>query len=246
MSIEDKNVDYKSLRKAIGAKSNHRDLAEVCVCFANAQGGEIVIGIEDRDESPPSDQTVSQKDLNKLVKSLRELTDGVGIVNPEIIKHANGGEYFKLRIMPSTRIIATTSSGKVLIRISDNCFTVGSEELTTMAAEKPAFQWEIIVVQKLKLEDVDPDKVAALLGDLRKSDKVSDFIKEKENKELLSFYQLLNYEGFLSNLGVLWLGRPDQRVRLSYPVTVQYIVYNDKDEKVRKKQWHYHLHNPKE
>ena len=57
---------------------------------------------------------------------------------------------------------------------------------------------------------------------------------------------MLNPDGFLTNLGVLWLGTPAQRARLSYPITVQYIVYNEREEKIRKKEWHYHLHNPKE
>jgi len=246
MTPEDKNKDYKSLRKAIGSKANHRDLAETCVCFANAQGGEIIIGVEDKNSSPPSRQQVKQEALNKLMKSLRELTDGVGIVDPKIIQHENGGEYFTLRILPSTRTIATTSSGKVFIRVSDNCFPVGSEELTDLAAEKTAFQWEIIVSQKIKVAEADSNKVNGLLGDLRNSDKVSDFIKEKEDTEILSFYQLLSQEGYLTNLGVLWLGKPAQIARLSYPVTVQYIVYNEKEEKIRKKDWHYHLHSPKE
>lgn len=50
----------------------------------------------------------------------------------------------------------------------------------------------------------------------------------------------------LTNLGILWLGTPAQRARLSYPVTIQYIVYNELDEKIRKHEWHFHLHNPKE
>jgi ATP-dependent DNA helicase RecG len=50
----------------------------------------------------------------------------------------------------------------------------------------------------------------------------------------------------LTNLGVLWLGKPQQRAGLSYPITVQYIVYNEKEEKIRKKEWHFHLHNPME
>lgn len=246
MGVEDKDKDYKSLKKAIGDKSNHKDLAETCVCFANAQGGQVIVGIEDKNESPPPTQRIKQKDLNRLVKSLRDLTDGVGIVNPEILTHDNGGEYFILNILPSTRTIATTTSGKVYIRISDNCYPVGSEELTDLAAEKTAFQWEIIVAQKVRLDDADADKVNDLIQDIKTSDKVSDFIKGKEVREILSFYQLLDNEGYLTNLGILWVGTPAQRARLSYPVAVQYIVYNEKEEKVRKKEWHYHLHNPKE
>ena len=146
MRPEDKNREYKSLRKAIGSKANHRSLAETCVCFANAQGGEIIIGIEDGNDAPPPAQSINQKDMNKLIKSLRELTDGVGLVGPEIKKHDNGGEYISLKVLPSTRTIATTSSGKVFTRVSDNCFPIGSEELTNLAAEKTAFQWEIMTV----------------------------------------------------------------------------------------------------
>lgn len=86
MRPEDKNREYKSLRKAVGSKANHRSLAETCVCFANAQGGEIIIGIEDGNDAPPPTQSLNQKDMNKLIKSLRELTDGVGLVGPEIKK----------------------------------------------------------------------------------------------------------------------------------------------------------------
>lgn len=246
MSIEDQNKDYKSLKKAIGTKANHRDLAETCVCFANAQGGEIIIGIEDKATAPPASQKIKQEDINALLKSLRSLTDGVGIVHNEIITHQNGGEYFILKILPSTRVVATTSSGKVFIRISDNCYPVGSDELTNLASEKTAFQWEIISTQKITLSNADANKIKSLLSDLRASDKVSNFIKEKLDEEILSFYQLLSPEGFLTNLGVLWLGKPSQIARLSYPITVQYIVYNNLEEKIRKKEWHFHLHNPKE
>lgn len=244
--IEDKNIEYKSLRKVVGKTADLKKLAETCVCFANAQGGEIIIGIEDKNSEPPVNQKVNQNDLNKTVSTLRSFTDGVGIVNPEILKHPNGGEYFVLKIMPTTRTIATTSSGKIFIRVSDNCFPVGNEELTDLAAEKTAFQWEVIAPQKVSLANADQIEINSLLDDLRASDKVSDFIKGKENLEILEFYQLVNEQGFLTNLGILWLGTPAQRARLSYPVTVQYIVYNELDVKIRKHEWHFHLHNPKE
>ncbi len=246
MNIEDKNREHKSLKKAIGDKANHRDLAETCVCFANAQGGEIIIGIEDKQDAPPPGQTIKQEDINALVRSLRQLTDGVSIITSDIITHENGGAYFFLNIQPSTRVIATTSSGKVFIRISDSCYPVGSDDLTNLASEKTAFQWEIITVQKVRLPNADAQKIHALLKDLRDSEKVSDFIKAKSDEEILLHYQLLNPEGYLTNLGVLWLGNSNQIARLSYPITVQYIVYNEREEKVRKKEWHFHLHSPKE
>ncbi len=246
MSIENTNKEYKSLKKAIGDKANHHDLAETCVCFANAQGGELIIGIEDKQNAPPALQKIKQEDINGLVKSLRQLTDSVSIVTSNIIIHENGGEYFILNIQPSTRVIATTSSGKVFIRISDSCYPIGSDDLTNLATEKTAFQWEIITAQKVRVKEVNTQKTHALLKDLQSSEKVSDFIKGKSDDEILLHYQLLNTDGYLTNLGILWLGNSSQIARLSYPVTVQYIVYNEMEEKIRKKEWHFHLHSPKE
>jgi ATP-dependent DNA helicase RecG len=146
--MENSNREYKSLRKAIGKQADLKSLAEACVAFANAQGGELIIGIENTESTPPPSQTINLADINKVVSTLRSLTDGVGIVNPEIITHENSGQYFILKVLPSTRTIATTTSGKVFIRITDNSVPVGSEELTDLAAEKTAFQWEIITAQK--------------------------------------------------------------------------------------------------
>ncbi len=241
---EDSNIEFKSIKKAIGQKSDVESLAETCVCFANAQGGTLIIGIEDKESEPPLTQKVNIDEINKVVSRLRSLTDGVGLVNPEIITHENGAEYFVIKILPSSRTIATTTSGKVLIRISDNCYTVRSEELTDLAAEKNAFQWELVVAQKITLQQADIEQINFFLTHIKKSEKVSDFIKQKVDNEILEFYQLLSPEGYLTNLGVLWLGTPAQRARLSYPITFQYLVYNEREEKIREKKYHFHQNNP--
>jgi len=241
---EDSNLDFKSLKKAIGQKSDVESLAETCVCFANAQGGKLVIGIENKESEPPANQKVNIEEMNKVVSRLRSLTDGVGLANPEIIQHNNGGEYFVINILPSSRIIATTSSGKVFIRITDNCYAVKSEELTDLAAEKNAFQWELVVAQKVTIQQADAEQYNFFVNNIRKSNKVSDFIREKSDIEILEHYQLISPEGFLTNLGILWLGTSAQRARLSYPITFQYLVYNEREEKIREKKYHFHQYNP--
>ena len=243
---EDNKRDFKSLKKAIGPNSDVPSLAETCVCFANAQGGELIIGIENKDAAPPQKQKIDVAEMNKVVSRIRTLTNGVGIANPIIHQHENGGEYFSFTILPASRTIATTSSGKVFIRITDNCYPVGSDELTDLAAEKNAFQWELVVAQKIKVDQADSSQIKFFIEKIKASERVSDFVREKSDREILEFYQLLNEEGYLTNLGVLWLGTPAQRARLAYPITFQYLVYNERGEKIRDKKWHYHLHNPME
>ncbi|WP_369765325.1 ATP-binding protein [Flavobacterium sp. WC2429] len=246
MPIEDGNIEYKSLKKVIGRTADLKSLAETCVSFANAQGGEIIVGIENEAIKPDSKQKIKIEDVNSVISRLRDLTDAVALVNPIIIDDENGGQYFKFKILPSSRTIATTSSGKVLIRITDNSVPISGEELTNLAAEKNAFQWELVSNGKINWINANIVDISNFIEDIQKSKIVSDFIKDKSNDEILEYYQLITPEGFLTNLGIIWFGTSAQRARLSYPITVQYIVYNDLEEKIRKKDWHFHIHNPKE
>jgi ATP-dependent DNA helicase RecG len=215
------------------------------VCFANAQGGVLILGVENQTKEPPPEQRIALEMMNSIVSRLRELTDGVAIANPQIFTHENGGNYIQLHILPSQRTIATTTSGKVFIRFTDKCYPISSEELTNLASEKTAFQWEL-VPHKINVSQIEVTSVNSFCTDIRNSKKVSDFIKGLSNLDILRHYQFIDENSNLSNLGILWLGTPMMRARLSYPLTIQYIVYNGDGEKVRKLDWHYHLHNPKE
>ena len=50
----------------------------------------------------------------------------------------------------------------------------------------------------------------------------------------------------MTNLGVLWIGTAKQRSRICYPITVQYIVYDDLENKTNKLEWRDNTRNPKE
>ena len=244
LEFENSQTEYKSLKKVIGKSTDIKDLAKTCVCLANAQGGYLIIGIEDKDKLPPVDQKINENDVNDLIKKLRAHTDSVGLANPIIYPHENGGEYFSIRVLPSTKTIAMTTDGKVYTRVGDECVSVGGVDLTRLAAEKGAFQWELVTL-KADITQIDPVRIDIFLQDIRSSDSVSNFIKELGDIEILEYYKLVD-EGFMTNLGILWLGDFKQRSRLSYPLTVQYIVYNENEEKIRKEEWTLNQLNPKE
>ncbi len=241
---ETNKVEYKSLKKVFGNNANLKDLAKTCVCMANAQGGYLIVGIEDKDKRPPPNQTIDKNQLNKTIKALRSFTDSVGLVNPEITSHHNGGEYASIQIHPSLKTIATTSEGRVYIRVGDECVPVKGEELTRLAHEKGAFQWEFVTT-RYTVHDISQENIVKFTTDMRHSDRVSDFIKEKEDHEILEYFHLID-DTRLTNLGILWLGDYRQRGKLNYPLTVQYIVYNEQEEKIRKLEWNLNRYNPKE
>lgn len=245
MEIEHSQIEYKSLRKAYGAKANLKELAETCVCLANAQGGMLYIGVEDKDKLPPENQKINQKIVNDVLSRLRSLTDSVGLGDAIIETHENGGQYFHFKILQTSRTIATTSSGKILLRIQDKCYPISGEEVTRLAAEKNAFQWELVELKSFKINQIPQNNISSFVKDIRESDRVKESVKQKDDFEILEHYNLVINE-HLTNLGALWLGTTQMRSRISYPITVQYIVYDKYGEKIKKENWHDYEFNPKE
>lgn len=101
------------------------------------------------------------------------------------------------------------------------------------------------MVQKIAINQCDQDKLDKLLEDIRNSKRVSDFIKQKSPNELLLYYQM--YDGiYLTNLGILWIGKREQRANLIYSTVVQFIKYDKDGNKVKKVVWDDFALNPKE
>ena len=58
-------------------------MAKDAVCFANASGGKILIGIEDNEDEPATGQTITDKTLpEKIVKAINHRTINTGIEVP--------------------------------------------------------------------------------------------------------------------------------------------------------------------
>jgi ATP-dependent DNA helicase RecG len=236
--------EYKSLQIVTGGKDKVKDLAATCVCFANAQGGVITIGFDDKTQMPPVGQHIEQKLINNTLERLRGLTFSVALSVSTILIHENGSEYFEITVYPSNKIIATTSDGKIFIRITDKCHAVRGEDLQRIAAEKDAFQWEL-GAKSIFIQDIKINNIIRFAEKIKQSDRVKDSIKEKSDIEILEHYNFVE-NNRLTNLGILWLGTAQQRSRLSYPITVQYIVYDTAEQKTRKIVWDDHTLNPEE
>lgn len=243
------SIDYKSLKKVLDSagkiKSDGlRDLAVTSVAFANMHGGKIFIGIEDKDKQPPLQQTITVKTANETVTRLKSLCFNVGFLLGEIETHANGSQFFSITVYPTLKSVATTADGKIYIRIGDQCQPARSEDIVRLASEKDAFQWEL-QARNLSYTEIPEINIQWFADEIRKSDRVKQNTKELSDIEIIEHYNLID-KGKLTNLGVLWLGTASQRSRLAYPLTVQYIVYDDLEKKIRKEDWQDYSKNPKE
>ena len=241
---EKQKVEFKDLQKIRTGDKGFRELAVTCVAFANAQGGNIYIGFDDKLCAPKPNQQVSEKEANDAATRLRELCFNVALSSSGIQSDENGSQYFILTVSPSMRSIATTSDGKIYIRVADKCMPVRSEDLQNLMDTKGNYQWEIIRT-KFNVDQETIVKLNKLANRIRYSDRAKEHIRQMEDYEIGETYHLID-EGYLTNLGVIWLGTPKQRASICYPNTVQYIVYDALEQKVRREDWHDHTLAPDE
>ena len=243
--VENTLYDKKSLRTVVGKTADFDELAKDCVAFANAQGGIIEIGIENNEKLPPVGQTFDEKLPVNIVNKLAGLTNNITMQADEETK-SNGGKVIVLHIYRSIAI-AMTSKGKIYIRIGDSSVPVtSSEDILRLAADKNSYSWEDAVTQ-FDWHKADPEKLENFLSQIRDSDRVSDFVKSKDTKELLDFFGMTDAESDkMTNLGVLFIGQQTQRGRLSNAPVIQCIKYDEYGEKVNKWLWDDYRMNPKE
>jgi ATP-dependent DNA helicase RecG len=242
---ENNKFDNKSLKKVTGRTADFEELSKDCVAFANSHGGYLAIGIEDGEEKPASDQKIPDDLPEKIIKRINELTINVAL-RPEVIDADNGGQYLKLHVLPSQVSIASTTKGVYYIRDHDSSRPLLPDELSRLISDKPAYSWETKVSLKTQWQKADLTKLSKFVLDIKASDRVSRFVKEKTDEELLSYYQMIDDDGYLTNLGVLWIGKPEQRARLLYSPIVQYIRYDTEEHKVDKMVWNDYSLNPQE
>jgi ATP-dependent DNA helicase RecG len=238
-------LDYKSILKIRTGDKGFKELSTTCVSFANAQGGKIVIGFDDKTKLPPANQFVTLEELNNTVTKLRTLCFNVSLTGSEIHTHENGSQYFFIEVFPSVKSIATTSDGKIYMRVGDQCQPVRSEDIHRLANEKQAYQWEIVCPKTVRINDVATESIIDFTDKIRKSDRVAEHIKQMTDREIIDNYNFTDGD-YLTYLGILWLGNAKHRSKISYPITVQYIVYDDLERKIRKEDWHDNMLTPEQ
>lgn len=244
MNTEQQKIEYKSLQKIRTGEKGFKELSTTCVALANAQGGQIMIGVEDRTKKPAPNQVIPQEEANSAVTRLRGLCFNVGLAVGDVCADETGSQYFAITVFPSLHSYATTSDGKMYIRVADKCEPVRSEDIQRVGEEKGAFQWELVPT-RFELEDENKTNLSKFANDIRQSDRVKQHVKQLDDMEIGEQYHLLDGNK-MTNLGVLWIGTAKQRSRICYPITVQYIVYDDLENKTNKLEWRDNTRNPKE
>ncbi len=104
------------------------------------------------------------------------------------------------------------------------------DDLGRLMADRNSLVWELNVVRSVPVGRHDSKKLSDFLEQVRDSDRVTPFIKNKTDEELLAHYMFAK-DAKLTNLGVLWIGQRDDRAALLHAPLIQCIKYDENDRR---------------
>jgi ATP-dependent DNA helicase RecG len=244
MSLEGQSLDYKSLLAVTGKTADWGELAKDCVAFANAQGGRLLIGIEDGETEPPAAQIIPAGLLEQIQRRISEITVNIVLAVQTQKSPTSGGEYIEV-IISRSAAPASTSDGRYFLRVADSCKPLVGEEVQRLLNERSAQPWETLTTLGISRRDVDSAKLKKFTDAIRASARVKNSVKEKSDAELLDHY-CLAIDSLLTNLGILCVGRAQDRARLGVAPVIQLIKFDADNHKVNKLNWDDHQLTPME
>src|SRR5260370_16718213 len=109
MNAEGQELDLKSIRYALGKQADIDGLACDCVGFANASGGAVLLGIEDRQAEPPTGQRIDDPMIDALRRRIPQITVNVYALPPKPTPKT-GAQYIQIRPPPNHQTIASPSN----------------------------------------------------------------------------------------------------------------------------------------
>lgn len=217
---ENQNTEYKE---------SWRDEYLKWICgFANAQGGTIFIGIDDKGN------VVGVKDIKKLMEDIpNKIQSGLGIVADVNRLEKNGKEYIEIKVKPSTYPVSY--HGEYHYRSGSTKQQLTGIALSKFIIRKTGIRWEDVTVDNLSVDDLDNDSFKIFRREALRSGRMTREDLEIPNEELLKKLHLMsggklkrsavllfyNDPSIIQNGSYLQIGRFSSGADLQYQDTIE-------------------------
>ncbi len=191
---EQHNIEYK--------QSWHDDYLKWVGGFANAQGGTIFIGVDDRGN------VVHVPDFKNLMDLIpQKIKDLLGIL-VEVNLHEKEGKHY-IEIITPPYSIAISLRGRYYYRSGSTKMELTGHSLTEFLLRKSGKTWDDVLEPAATLEDIDGESVQIFLKDAGRAGRLPD-VSGLSVAELLEKLRLSD-NGRLKRAAILLFGRDPGR-----------------------------------
>jgi len=245
--FETQILDQLGLEKLLNADEDHffdlkgkdikpAKLQESFVAFANADGGELFIGIEDQKYQkgervrPFVNREEANSILNVLLEETEPAVEGIGVGFLQVL------DGFLLHItVPKSPKVHYTSSGDCFIRLNANKNKIKGDRITSLAYSKGILPYEKQAVVTVDLEEI------------LESPELVDYMQRIETnlapRKFLQKQRLISqsYEGVnLPNVACILLFDEEPQASLDTRCAIKYIDLEQRILNIKESIWQKH------
>ena len=183
--FENKLFDRKS------SKVKASDLASIISAFANAEGGTIVIGIDEKTREIEGIDSIGQDAINNLIAAPKDMCVPMPQYKEEFLEVVNNKEQkdriLLLHIESSPEQVIRTSNGSTFLRLADRTKELKGDDLRNLEYSKNVRHYEDECHPDARIEDLDTELL--------------DLYREKLHASDMSYAELLKARGFSKQQG---------------------------------------------
>lgn len=198
---ENQNIEWKA--------SWHDEYLKWICGFANAQGGRIYIGINDKGfVSGISD---SRKMLEDIPNKIRDI---LGIIADVNLLTQDGKEYIEICVSPSSYPV--NYKGEYHYRSGSTKQLLKGAALTEFLLSKTGYKWDSVPVDGVTVEDLDQESFDIFRREALRSGRMTEADLNMNNQQILENLGLFEH-GKLKRAGILLFHRnPEQWIAGAY------------------------------
>ena len=177
--LESETLDFK--QDARSAKESMAMAADAAICFANAQGGSIVIGVVDS-MAGPSALVGTKLDPLAIKQQIYELSRPPLLV--DVAEHPIAGVRLVVVTVPSGVEIHSDTQGRVKHRVGRACLPMTAQHQALRQEERNGIDWSS-QASHMSTSDIDPEAVDEARGRLRLLGDERRLLADRSDMELL-------------------------------------------------------------
>lgn len=219
-ALEAEDLEFKPWEDDV--KGLHHILREVAVCLANARGGTLVLGIQDRKKTRrEAIRGVGRFDFAGLRRAIYDGTDPHILVEIEELVEPEGT--LLLIHIPKGMPPHMTSDGIAKIRIGKECKPLTGQTFAQLMASGGQRDPTAEIVPKAKEQDLDTGEIEELRKVIQREAQSAGLVKLPDDR-LLEALGLISKEG-VTLAGLLLVGKPEVVARVAPQHEVTFIRY---------------------
>jgi ATP-dependent DNA helicase RecG len=183
-------------------KTSWRDEYLKVVCaFANAEGGVLIVGLDD--DGNPANLKKTRKLLEDIPNKIR---NKLGIISSVEIEEKDSNDIVKIKVKPQS--MPVSYSGRYYLRSGSNNFELKGNELVDFFLKKQGRGWDEIIEDRATFNDLNIETIKNFKRFAR--DRVPSISDEKDDNVVLEKLNLVEGNK-LKRAAVLLFGKNPQR-----------------------------------